>query len=177
MSEYSTVARPYAKAAFDFALEQGQLDKWQAMLTFSAAVAENEQVADYLSSSLASGQIAEFFCNVCGDQLDQYGQNFIRVMAENKRLAILPAVLAQFSELRAEHEAVKEVLVVSASELSQAQEKKIAQAMEKRLGKKVRLNSQIDPSVIAGVIIQYDDVVIDGSSRGQLNRLNQALSL
>lgn len=72
---------------------------------------------------------------------------------------------------------VKEVLVVSANELSQAQEKKIAQAMEKRLGKKVRLNSQIDPSVIAGVIIQYDDVVIDGSSRGQLNRLNQALSL
>ena len=109
--------------------------------------------------------------------MDQYGQNFIRVMAENKRLAILPSVLAQFSELRAEHEAVKEVLVVSASELSQAQEKKIAQAMEKRLGKKVRLNSQIDPSVIAGVIIQYDDVVIDGSSRGQLNRLNQALSL
>ena len=102
MSEYSTVARPYAKAAFDFALEQGQLDKWQAMLTFSAAVAENEQVADYLSSSLARGQIAEFFCNVCGDQLDQYGQNFIRVMAENKRLAILPSVLAQFSELRAE---------------------------------------------------------------------------
>ena len=86
MSEFSTVARPYAKAAFDFALEQGQLDKWQAMLQFSALVAENEQVEEYISGALASGQIADFFCNICGDQLDQYGQNFIRVMAENRRL-------------------------------------------------------------------------------------------
>lgn len=177
MSELSTVARPYAKAAFDFALEQGQLDKWQEMLQFSALVSENEQVAEYVNSSLASGKIAETFLQICGEQLDQYGQNFIRVMAENKRLSVLPAVFAQFLALRAEHDAVKEVTVVSASELSQAQEDKIASAMEKRLGQKVRLTNQIDASVIAGVIIKYDDVVIDGSSRGQLNRLNQALSL
>lgn len=177
MSELSTVARPYAKAAFDFALEQGQLDKWQEMLQFSALVSENEQVAEYLNSALASGQIAETFLQICGEQLDQYGQNFIRVMAENKRLSVLPAVFAQFLALRAENEAVKDVTVVSASELSQAQKDKIASAMEKRLGQKVRLTNQIDAAVIAGVIIKYDDVVIDGSSRGQLNRLNQALSL
>lgn len=177
MSEFSTVARPYAKAAFDFALEQGQLDKWQAMLQFSAVVAENEQVEEYISGARASGQIADFFCNICSDQLDQYGQNFIRVMAENKRLPVLPAVYEQFLTLRAEHEAVKDVLVVSATELSQAQTDKIASAMEKRLGQKVRLSSQIDKTLIAGVIIQYDDVVIDGSSRGQLERLSQALSL
>ncbi len=177
MSELSTVARPYAKAAFDFALEQGQLDKWQEMLQFSALVAENEQVSEYISSSLASGQIADTFCNICGEQLDQYGQNFIRIMAENKRLLVLPAVLSEFLALRAEHEAVKEVGVISAGELSQAQEDKILKAMEKRLGQKVRLTTLIDTSLIAGIIIKYDDVVIDGSSRGQLSRLNQALSL
>ncbi len=177
MSELSTVARPYAKAAFDFALEQGQLDKWQEMLQFSALVAENEQVSEYISSSLASGQIADTFCNICGEQLDQYGQNFIRIMAENKRLSALPAVLAEYLSLRAAHEAVKEVNVISATELDQAQEEKILRAMEKRLGQKVRLTTQLDKSLIAGVIIKYDDVVIDGSSRGQLNRLNQALSL
>ncbi|WGE67257.1 F0F1 ATP synthase subunit delta [Actinobacillus equuli subsp. haemolyticus] len=177
MSELSTVARPYAKAAFDFALEQGQLDKWQEMLQFSALVAENEQVADYINSSLASGQISETFLQICGDQLDQYGQNFIRVMAENKRLVVLPAVLNEFIELRAQHEAVKDIIVVSASELSQAQIDKIASAMEKRLNQKVRLTVQLDNSLIAGIIIKYDDVVIDGSSRGQLNRLSQALSL
>ena len=177
MSELSTVARPYAKAAFDFALEQGQLDKWQEMLSFSALVAENEQVAEYITSSLASGQISDFFCKICDDRLDQYGQNFIRVMAENKRLAVLPEVFHIFMTLKAEHEAIKDVFVLSATRLSQALEKKIAKAMEKRLGTKVRLTKQVDKSLIAGVIIKYDDVVIDGSSRGQLNRLNQALSL
>ncbi|HGO5856861.1 TPA: F0F1 ATP synthase subunit delta [Mannheimia haemolytica] len=177
MSELSTVARPYAKAAFDFALEQGQLEQWQQMLTFSAAVASDEQVASFLNSSLASGQISETFINICGEQLDQYGQNFIRVMADNKRLAVLPAVLNAFLELRAEQESIKDVEVVSADKLTDAQEAKIANAMEKRLGTKVRITSSIDSSLIAGVIIRYDDVVIDGSSRGQLNRLSQELSL
>ncbi|QLB18033.1 F0F1 ATP synthase subunit delta [Mannheimia granulomatis] len=177
MSELSTVARPYAKAAFDFALEQGQLNKWQDMLEFSAVVAENPQVADFIGSSLASGQISDTFINICGEQLDQYGQNFIRVMAENKRLAVLPAVLSAFLQLRAEYEAVKDVEVISANHLTDAQQTKIANAMEKRLGTKVRITSSVDSSLIAGVIIRYDDVVIDGSSRGQLNRLSQELSL
>ncbi|MEE3699870.1 F0F1 ATP synthase subunit delta [Mannheimia haemolytica] len=177
MSELSTVARPYAKAAFDFALEQGQLEQWQQMLTFSAAVANDEQVASFLNSSLASGQISETFIKICGEQLDQYGQNFIRVMADNKRLAVLPAVLNAFLELRAEQESIKDVEVVSADKLTDAQAAKIVNAMEKRLGTKVRITSSIDSSLIAGVIIRYDDVVIDGSSRGQLNRLSQELSL
>lgn len=177
MSELSTVARPYAKAAFDFALEQGQLDKWQEMLEFSALVAKEEQVADFINSSLASGQISDTFIKICGEQLDQYGQNFIRVMADNKRLAVLPAVFGAFLELRAEHESIKDIEVISADNLTDAQETKIANAMEKRLGTKVRITSSIDKSLIAGVIIRYDDVVIDGSSRGQLNRLSQELSL
>lgn len=177
MSELSTVARPYAKAAFDFALEQGQLDKWQQMLEFSALVANEEQVADFINSSLASGQISDTFIKICGEQLDQYGQNFIRVMADNKRLAVLPAVFSAFLELRAEYESIKDIEVISADNLTDAQEAKIANAMEKRLGTKVRITSSIDKSLIAGVIIRYDDVVIDGSSRGQLNRLSQELSL
>lgn len=74
MSEFSTVARPYAKAAFDFALEQGQLDKWQAMLQFSALVAENEQVEEYISGALASGQIADFFAISAATNLTNMGK-------------------------------------------------------------------------------------------------------
>lgn len=177
MSELITVARPYAKAAFDFALEQGQLDKWQEMLQFTALVAENEEMAQYLSSSLATTQIADMFINVCGEQLDQYGQNFIRIMAENKRLSALPSVLTAFLQLRTERESTKEVEVISATELSKAQETKIATAMEKRLQSNVRIVSSVDKSLIAGVVIRYDDTVIDGSSRGQLNRLATELCL
>lgn len=151
MSELTTIARPYAKAAFDFALEQGQLDKWQAMLQFSACVAENEEVKTFIHSSLATAKIAELFIAVCADQLDQYGQNFIRVMAENRRLAALPAVLTYFVELWAEHQAVKEVLVTSAIELSPAQQDKIAKAMQAKLNRDVRIVAQVDKSLIAEI--------------------------
>ncbi len=177
MSQLTTVARPYAKAAFDFALEQGQLDKWQEMLQFAALVAENEDVQGYIHSSLAPAQIADTFIAICGDQLDQYGQNFIRVMAENKRLAVLSSVLDSFVQIRAEYEAVKDVFVTSATKLTKAQEEKIAEAMKKKLNSAVRITSDVDSSLIAGVIIRYDDIVIDGSSRGQLNRLSQELCL
>lgn len=177
MSELTTIARPYAKAAFDFALEKGQLDKWQEMLQFSALVAENEDVASFLTSSLSSNKIAEMFIAVCGDQVDQFGQNFIRVMAENKRLSALPAVLSEFVALRSEYESVKDVFVTSATALTKQQEEKIAKAMKVKLGTEVRVTTEIDPSLLAGVIIRYDDIVIDGSSRGQLNRLSQELCL
>lgn len=177
MSELTTIARPYAKAAFDFALEQGQLDKWQAMLHFSAKVAENEDVKALIYSALSTTKIAEMFVAICADQLDQYGQNFIRVMAENKRLAALPAVFSLFVELYAEYQSVKDVFVTSAVELTDDQQAKIAKAMQMKLNSDVRIVSQVDKSLIAGVIIRYDDTVIDGSSRGQLSRLSQELCL
>lgn len=177
MSELTTVARPYAKAAFDFALEQGQLDKWQEMLQFAALVAENDEVQGFIHSSLATNKIADTFIAICDKQLDQHGQNFIRVMADNKRLGALSAVYQGFLELRAEHESVKEVFVTSATELTKAQETKIANAMKAKLNSEVRIVTQVDSSLIAGVIIRYDDTVIDGSSKGQLNRLSQELCL
>lgn len=177
MSELTTVARPYAKAAFDFALEQGQLDKWQSMLQFASLVAENEEVQGFIRSSLATSKIADAFIAVCAEQLDQHGQNFIRVMAENKRLAALSAVYQGFLELRANHEAVKEVFVTSATPLTAAQETKIANAMKVKLNSQVRLITKVDSALLAGAVIRYDDTVIDGSSKGQLNRLSQELCL
>lgn len=177
MSELTTIARPYAKAAFDFALEQGQLDKWQAMLQFSALVAENDEMQSVICSSLATTKIAESFLAICAEQLDQYGQNFIRVMAENKRLMALPSVYQGFVELRANYEAVKDVFVTSASKLTKAQETKIAKAMKAKLNSEVRIIANVDSTLLAGAIIRYDDTVIDGSSKGQLNRLSQELCL
>ncbi|MCK3655039.1 ATP F0F1 synthase subunit delta [Pasteurellaceae bacterium Macca] len=177
MSELNTVARPYAKAAFDFALEQGQLDKWQEMLQFSVLVSENDEMNNLITSSLSATKVADTFLAICGDNLDQYGQNFIRLMAENKRLLALASVLKGFLDLRTEYESIKEVFVTSATKLTKSQEVKIVDAMKKRLNGNVRLISNVDKSLIAGVIIRYGDTVIDGSSRGQLSRLSQELCL
>ncbi|PVZ81896.1 F0F1 ATP synthase subunit delta [Serratia sp. S1B] len=175
MSEFITVARPYAKAAFDFAVENQSVERWQQMLTFAAAVTGNEQMAELLSGDIAPDTLSKTFIAVCGDELDEHGQNFIRVMAENRRLQVLPAVLQQFIALRATLESTVEVDVLSASALNDEQQVKIAAAMEKRLSRKVKLNCKIDKSVLAGVVIRAGDMVIDGSVRGRLERLADVL--
>ncbi|WP_312984981.1 F0F1 ATP synthase subunit delta [Atlantibacter sp.] len=175
MSEFVTVARPYAKAAFDFAVENQSVDRWQDMLAFAAEVTKNEQMAELLSGALAPETLAESFIAVCGDQLDAHGQNLIKVMADNGRLKVLPDVLEQFIRLREAREATVEVEVTSATALNEEQLEKISVAMEKRLSRKVKLNCKIDKSVVAGVIIRAGDMVIDGSVRGRLERLADVL--
>jgi F-type H+-transporting ATPase subunit delta len=175
MSDLITVARPYAKAAFDFAVENQSVDRWQDMLAFAAEVTKNDQIAELISGALAPETLADAFIAICGEQLDANGQNLIRVMAENGRLIALPDVLEQFAHLRALSEATAEVEVTSASALSDEQLAKISAAMEKRLSRKVKLNCNIDKSVMAGVIIRSGDTVIDGSVRGRLERLADVL--
>ena len=175
MAELTTIARPYAKAAFDFAVEQNAVDSWAEMLKFAALVSENETIQPLLAGALASKQLADLFIGVCGEQVNEQGHNLIKVMAENGRLRVLPDVLEQFEHLRALSEATAEVEVTSANELSNEQLSKITSAMEKRLSRKVKLNCKIDKSVMAGVIIRAGDMVIDGSVRGRLERLADVL--
>ncbi|MBN6710416.1 F0F1 ATP synthase subunit delta [Haemophilus haemoglobinophilus] len=175
MSELTTIARPYAKAAFDFAVERSAVEKWTEMLGFLAEVAKNEQIQQFLTSSFSAQKVADTVISICGEQLDQYGQNLIRLMAENKRLTVLPAVFDEFQHYVEDYQAIAEVQVISAQPLNATQEQKIAAAMEKRLARKVKLNCSVDSSLIAGAIIRTDDSVIDGSSRGQLVRLANEL--
>ncbi|NIG62738.1 MAG: F0F1 ATP synthase subunit delta [Serratia symbiotica] len=175
MSECVTVARPYGKAAFDFAIEHQSLNRWQKMLAFSALITRNEQISELLSGAVAAETISNIFIAICGDKLDKYGQNFIHIMAENRRLQVLPVVLQQFIKLRASLESIIEVDVISASALSDEQQDKIIAAMGKRLKRTVKLNCKIDKSVLAGIIVHAGDIVIDGSVRGRLERLTDFL--
>ncbi len=171
MSELTTVARPYAKAAFDFAVETNAVDNWFNMLVFAAEVSQNETMMNYLSGGASVEQATDLFLKVCEQQLDSKGQNLIKVMAENQRLLVLPQVLAQFSELKAEYEKTIDVDVTSAVKLKAAQQKVISAALEKRLARKVKLNCIVDANVVSGLVIKAKDMVIDGSIRGKLNRL------
>lgn len=175
MSELTTIARPYAKAAFDFAVEQSAVEKWTEMLGFVAEVAKNDQIQAFLNSSFSAQKIADTVISICGEQLDKSGQNLIRLMAENKRLTVLPVVFEQFKSYVEDYNATAEVQVISAQPLNATQTEKITAAIEKRLSRKVRLNCSVDSSLIAGVIIRTEDFVIDGSSRGQLARLADEL--
>lgn len=175
MSELTTVARPYAKAAFDFAVEANAIESWYEMLVFAAEVSKDATIKEYLSGGASVEQSQDIFLKVCDVQLDSNGQNLIKVMAENGRLLVLPQVLAQFSALKAEYEQEISVDVTSAVKLKAAQQKVISAALEKRLARKVKLNCLVDANVVSGLVIKAGDMVIDGSVRGKLNRLATTL--
>ena len=171
MSELTTIARPYAKAAFDYAVDAKAVDNWLEMLVFAAEVSKNDTMTGYLSGSASVEQAKEIFLNVCGEQLNENGQNLIKVMAENERLLVLPQVAEQFAELKAEFDKEVTVDVSSAVELTADQQSNISAALEKRLARKVKLNCVVDATIVSGLVIKAGDMVIDGSIRGKLDRL------
>ncbi|MFQ3209001.1 MAG: F-type H+-transporting ATPase subunit delta [Colwellia sp.] len=175
MSELTTVARPYAKAAFDFAVEAKALDSWLIQLSFAAEVAKDETIKGYLSGGASVEQAQTLFLNVCGEQVNSQGQNFLKVMAENERLLVLPLVLEHFLALKAEFEQEITVDVTSAVEITVEQKTTLSAALEKRLARKVKLNCNIDVNIVSGLIIKAGDMVIDGSVQGKLSRLASTL--
>jgi len=175
MSELTTVARPYAKAAFDYAVEHNAIDNWLAMLVFAAEVSKNETIKQLIKSTANKEEVTKVFIGVCEEQLDQNGQNLIKLMAENNRLSLLPDVATLFSELKNEYEKTVEVAVTSAVELSAKQQDSLVQSLEKRLAKKVKLNCRVDESIVGGLLIKAGDTVIDSTIRGKLDRLATSL--
>lgn len=175
MSDMATIARPYAKAAFDLAVEKNALDQWSEMLIFAAEVARNATIADFIDGMHSAEKLTEIFLSVCGEQLNEFGQNLIKVMAENGRLKALPDVCNQFMALRHEHEKQIDVDVMSAVALDETQLDAISRKLENRLERKVKLNCSVDETLIAGVIIRAGDLVIDNSVSGRIRRLSDAL--
>lgn len=175
MSEWTTIARPYAQAAFDYAVESKTVAQWQEMLVFAAQVSINETVKGLLSGSVAAEKLAEIFNGVCGEQLDQQGQNLVSILAVNKRLQALPEISVLFNQLKADFDKEIDVDITSAVKLNKKQQTDIGKSLEKRLARKVKLNCSVDPELVAGVLIKAGDTVIDGSFRSKLNRLSDAL--
>lgn len=177
MAELTTIARPYAKAAFLFAQENNALEQWEQMLGLAASVSEDPVMHQFLDQpGLDSAAKTEAFVEVCGEQLDQQGANFIAQLAERKRLSMLPTIFELFHQLLAQSRQVTEVELVSAFELDDAETQTLVDAMKKRLGRDVTVSSRVDASLIGGVLIRAGDTVIDGSVRGRLVRLAEQLN-
>ena len=176
MAELSTLARPYAKAAFEYAAQAGELQSWSDSLSTAGSVAQQPNVVKLLSSpSVTAQQQATALIEICGDALDERGQNFLTVLSENHRLQLLPEISLQFDVLKANREKAVDVELVAAHELDAEQQQKLSDALSAKLERKVNMQVSLDKNLLGGAVIRAGDLVIDGSIRGRLAKLAESL--
>ena len=174
MCQALTVARPYARAAFGAGHDQGRLDAWSQALAFSAQVASDPRVSGLLlNPQLADGDAVALLAPPDAD--DGYTR-FLALLAQAGRLPLLVEVAGLFEQLRAEEQRVVRATVTSATALSASQVEDLRAALKRRFGREVELETAVDASLIGGAVIDAGDVVIDGSLKGKLARLQTALA-
>jgi F-type H+-transporting ATPase subunit delta len=177
MAESITIARPYAKAAFQAAKDSKALTEWSDMLRYASVVAVDENMEAVLENpALTSEQKAQLFIDVCGEKLTSEVKNFVFVLSENNRLGLVSDIAELFESYKAQLEQSLAVTIESAFELSDAQSEKLAQALSKKLDRKVAIVSTVNQALIGGVIIRANDLVIDASVRGKIAKLAEAIS-
>lgn len=175
MSEITT-ARPYAKAVFELADANKSYDQWTNNLQFLAAVAADSQVTPlFTSPKLRSEERGEAFLKLCEGNVDDKAANFVRVLADNDRLPLLPAIAELYKELSDEAQNIVEATVSSAFEVSAEQQAAIQDALSKKLGKTVKVTAELDESLVGGIVIRAGDMVIDGSIQNRIAQLAGAL--
>jgi len=176
MVEPSTIARPYAEAAFRLADQGGKLAEWSGALAALAQVSRDERVrAAIADPNLSPAKVAGLFISILAGKLSGEAENFVRVLAENGRLEVLAEIRTQFEARKNEREGVVEVEIQSAFTLDEAQRAELVMRIEKHTGRKVKARVTEDKSLIGGVRIVIGDKVIDASARAQLAALESAL--
>jgi F-type H+-transporting ATPase subunit delta len=180
MAEKSTIARPYAEAIFDIAQASGQLKEWSVLLQTVLLITADADMQNIIgNTSVNKGQLAQLIIDIAGSGkksvMTDQGKNLIKLLTDNRRLDVVAEISEQFETLKAEAEKTVEAEIVSAQEVSAAQQKLIAKKLKDRLGREVSLKCTVDESLMGGAIIKAGDMVIDGSVSSQLNKLSVEL--
>lgn len=179
MAENLTLARPYARAVFELANGKGAFDAWSKTLGVLAALSADAGVQAMFTSPKAAPAVrAEVLTELAakaGTKLDQQARNFVQLLAENRRLTLLPEIAADYERLRAEAENTLEVELVAAMPVPAEEQKRLSDALHKKLGRKITLKYVEDKTLIGGAVLRAGDLVIDGSVREKLGRLTASL--
>ena len=177
MIEPTTLARPYARAAFEHARAAGELAAWQTALSELAAITTQPKVAAAMRDpNQTAAQRASTLSSLAGDAVPTAVGNLLAIMSDNGRLSLIPEVATLFDQLKQAAESAVAVHVTSAYPLSDAETQQLTETMQEKLERSITLTSETDPSLLGGALIRADDLVIDGSVRGRLNKLAGTLT-
>ncbi len=177
MADSSTLARPYAKAAFELARDSGRFKQWGDTLNALSEAVKSPQLAALIGHpALFKGDLADALAKPMSAELGTEGSSLVRLLVENNRLKVAPFIAEQYEALRAEAESRVDVEITSAAEIPAAQKEKLAGAVGKRLSRDVVVSWKTDESLLAGAVIRAGDLVIDGSVKGELEKLRISLA-
>jgi F-type H+-transporting ATPase subunit delta len=176
MAELATIARPYAEAAFEIARDAQALPAWSDMLRFAATIVADPRVTDALDNPRLDAAAKEsLLLSIGGDRFSGEARNFIRVLVESERVALLPQISAMFDTLKNQAEAVATATIESAFELTDAQVAELRSALGKRFGKKIEATVTVNPELIGGARVTVGDAVLDGSVQAKLAAMRAQL--
>jgi F-type H+-transporting ATPase subunit delta len=176
MAELTTIARPYAEAAFRTARDENALPVWSQMLLFASGVVADQRVAVALDNpKLTASDKASLVLSICGDNLDHLGRNFVRLLVEADRVALLPQISELFETLKNETDGVAKARIDTAFPLTDAQLAELTAALEKHFARKIEATVNVDPALIGGARITVGDTVIDASVEAQLQAMATSL--
>ena len=176
MQEKTTIARPYAQAVFELAQESGNIEEWSSVLALLDQIVSDSQMRQLFNNPKVSHQqLQDLVIEIGGEALSVQAQNFVKILVAASRLQYAPQITQLFAEMRADAEGTVDVEVISAYEMDDAQQNSIAERISTRLGKKVKISSTVDQSLIGGAVIRAGDSVIDASVRGRLTELGNDL--
>jgi F-type H+-transporting ATPase subunit delta len=176
-TELSTIARPYAKAIFEFSHDRDELELWSSLLQLMAQISLNDKAIElFTNPSFSTEEHADFMMSIGGERFNENAKNLIKLLARNKRILLLPDIKALYEVFRADAEKHIDVDVISFSALTDSQEDGLIKALGKKLNRKVTLHVAVDKTLLGGVIIRAGDMVIDGSVRGKLTKLSTEIA-
>ncbi|QCI20757.1 F0F1 ATP synthase subunit delta [Buchnera aphidicola (Hyperomyzus lactucae)] len=175
MSVEDTISRPYARAIFETAIQTNSIEEWKNILIFINTIASYGKIKNFLSSSLSPKYLSTVFIEISRDIIDDNAINLIKLLAENKRFKILNNILEKFLKLEASYKNIIIIELISAFPLKEKEIKKIREKLEQYLLRKTKLICKVDPNIINGVIIKFNNMVVNLSVQNYLKQLSDAL--
>ena len=177
MAELTTIARPYAEAAFGLAKQRNELDQWSEMLSLMVSVYDDPEFQSAIGApSVTSDDVERLMLSICGERIDGNARNFVQLLVENGRLSVIGEVQTLYEQLKSEDEGVVDALIASAYPLEDQELEKIVALLAKRYDKKISPTVDVDADLIGGIKVQVGDKVWDASVRGRLEEMAVALS-
>jgi F-type H+-transporting ATPase subunit delta len=172
MAEITTIARPYAEAAFSLAREQDALPVWSRMLRLASAIVADPKVAEALENPRLDAAAKEsLLLSLCGDELTAEGRNFLRVLIDADRIKLLPAIDALFESLKDAASGLAKASIETAFPLADSDLADLTASLERRFGKRIEATVTVNQELIGGVRVVIGDTVIDGSVQEQLRAM------